>query len=106
MTVIMTIIWGVSLKFTPKKPSFYGYKTKRSMTNQNTWIYANRVANNILGINILIILFLAIVLIYVFEVNEEKAVKISFFTFTGLSILTVPITEYMLYNKFFKNKNK
>ncbi len=101
--ILMTILWVINIKYTPKKISFYGYKTKRSMKNNQTWNYANKTANSLFGISILVS-FLIYFVLFLIEIPASKIVDIIFVTFTILSILVVPITEYLLYNKYYRDK--
>ena len=47
--IFMFIFMKVLIKYTPKEPShIYGYRTRRSLKNQDTWTEANSFANNFL----------------------------------------------------------
>lgn len=101
---IMGVLWSVNHKYTPKTPSFYGYKTPRSMKNQDTWIYANKKANSLFGFSILLVLALGVCLIYIFKIPSKQALSIVCWSFAFLSVLVIPVTEYLLYHKFYKGK--
>lgn len=99
--VIMLILLFINWKYTPTTPSFFGYKSRLSVKNDKTWVYANKLANKIFLFNIIILIVLSLIAPYLFE--EETAVVFPLYTFTVLSILVVPIVEILLRREFDKN---
>lgn len=98
---IMLVFLFISWKYTPTTPSFFGYKSRLSVKNDETWVYANKLANKIFLFNIIALIFLSLIAPYLFE--EETAELFPLYTFTVLSVLVVPVVEILLRREFDKN---
>ncbi|MBW3518614.1 SdpI family protein [Flavobacterium sp. NKUCC04_CG] len=98
---VMLVLLFISWKYTPATPSFFGYKSRLSVKNDETWVYANKLANKIFLFNIIALILLSLIAPYLFE--EETAVVFPLFAFAFLSVLVVPIVEVFLRRKFDKN---
>lgn len=98
------LIVGLIWKFYPPKKinALYGYRTRRSMANQEIWTYANEIgANMFLALGV-ILLGLSIVCNFIFP---EEIFYISLFAmFLGLAI-GIYWCETQLNKSFDKNGN-
>ncbi|WP_430614107.1 SdpI family protein [Flavobacterium sp. JP2137] len=96
--VLMLLFTLLSMKYTSKKRGFFGYKTSRSMKNDNVWNYANKIANRVQLINVMVFIIASFVLFHL--TSEELAVDILMIFFAVASILIIPIVELCLSKKF------
>ncbi len=101
LAAIMLVFLFISWKYTPATPSFFGYKSRLSVKNDETWVYANKLANKILLFNIIALIVFSLIAPKLFE--EETAVIFPLIAFTVLSVLVVPIVEILLRREFDKN---
>jgi uncharacterized membrane protein len=95
---IIILIAGLLLKFKPPKNRnfLYGYRTKRSMVSESSWIEANSFSSLLMiysGISDFIIAFLCG---YFSSTNSAVAILISIVWSVVSVIATIPITEYHL----------
>lgn len=68
--LLITITGWVYVNFPPKKINhFYGYRTRRSMANQEIWDFANQIGSKMIFQVGLATLFSSIVLYFLFEIN-------------------------------------
>ena len=102
------ILFGLSLVykiFPPKKINvLYGYRTKRSMKNQDTWDVANRFCANIWLLLFGIALISALIFSYVLK-SPEMTRYVGYTSLAGL-ILSIPITEIHIRRIFDKDGNR
>lgn len=98
---ILLVLLFISWKYTPATPSFFGYKSRLSVKNDQTWVYANRLANKIFLFNIITLILFSAIAPYLFE--DATAEVFPLYAFTVLSILVVPVVEIFLRREFDKN---
>ena len=107
----MQILFGYLMwKKTPQKINYtYGYRTKKSMKNIDTWNYANKLSGKIMFVMGLIITIPTTIVEVIYYGSEGKTLTIAFFAIIGiqliLMLLMIPIVEYSLNKKFDKDGN-
>jgi len=104
VTSLAFIIGGVLWKvYPPKKINYlYGYRTRRSMSNQQIWNYANTIGAKMflyLGISLFVLSFLAYILI------PEKSPMIALFAMLVGVGIGMYWCETQLDKRFDKNGN-
>lgn len=86
-------------QFPPKKiNNFYGYRTSRSMKNEDIWEEANRYSSNLL-----VLLMVGVVIFQAFAImlfSETVAIMSSTVVLVLAVILLIPLTEMHL-NKYY-----
>jgi len=111
MPIILLISGYLIKKHPPRKPNiWYGYRTPRSMKNDDLWKEGNRYAANLLIYLSTFLVFVNILLsaFYQAEIFEDEN---SIITLSGIIVITIttilfPITEYHLYKYEKKNKQE
>lgn len=107
---------GFGLYFRKNPPpninSFFGYRTKRSMKNQNTWRYAHKHCGRVWFWTGFIMLFLSLtsmIVLYCFYSRDTANVGTYGGIICGVQLLTLIAsifsTELTLKKKFDRNKN-
>ena len=81
-----------------------GYRSSRSMINQDTWDFANKYCA-ILWIKIGIVSFIVSILIFLIEINEILSLVIVLIQ-TFLLLLSIVPVEKALRNTFDENGNR
>ncbi|MEQ6121436.1 SdpI family protein [Reichenbachiella sp. MALMAid0571] len=101
LLLLLSIVFKL---FPPKKINYlYGYRTKRSMKNQETWDEANRYSFNLMiPIGIITTLLQGI---FYFTLGSKNAVAIASAVMVVLLLITIPMTENHL-KKNFDNEGK
>mgnify|MGYP000969602677 FL=1 len=94
-------------KRTPeKRNALYGFRTKRSLKSQATWIYANKFSG-LLSMKISLALFPISIPISLYALHVNKIETVSIFSiYIQLGIILIPtiaITQYNLKRKFDDN---
>ena len=108
---LIMIVVGIILFLMPPKKinSFYGYRTRRSMQNNETWIFANKFSGKIMffvGIILLIISIIITNILYDEETLNFGGNEIFILIFQlPILILAIIPTEIALKKKF-KNVDK
>ena len=101
----LLIVSAVFRIFPPKKINrFYGYRTKSSMKNQDTWNEANRFAANLMLI-ISVVYFFFIMLCVIFIQGREMQIWASAVSLFCLVFGVLFITEWRL-KKLFDESGK
>ena len=103
---IISILTGfIMFKFPPKRINMlYGYRTKKSISTQETWDYSQKYAANIM-MKLGIIVVLLSVVVSLFSIPQKV---IPFIIITGIAIgvlsliSVIFITEHQLKKKFKK----
>jgi len=68
--ILMTVLGWLYVKYPPKKINqLYGYRTRRSMANQQIWDFANAIGSKMMFSLGLVLLFAGIVLFFFYPVN-------------------------------------
>lgn len=99
------LISYIITKHPPKKINhLYGYRTKRSMRNQETWVFANRHSNQLLSKAALLTCTVQVISILI--TNEETALLIGAIVLVTTLIYSVFLTEKTLKNRFDKERNR
>ncbi len=107
---------GFGLYFRKNPPpninAFFGYRTKRSMKNQNTWRYAHKHCGRVWFWTGFIMLFLSLtsmIVLYCFYSRDTANVGTYGGIICGVQLLTLIAsifsTELTLKKKFDRNKN-
>ena len=98
------LIGLITRYFPPKKPNdLYGYRTKRSMKNQDTWDFANRYSSYSFIISGLA---MTLVSILTQNMNEEDFALINIISLmVGLGI-SIFMTERVLKQNYDENGNR
>jgi len=105
-SLVILIIALLGYFYTPKSIGAFGYKSPRSMKNEETWRFANNLARKLFLYNVFIFLIIEILLfVYFYKEDYFEAYSISFLILTILSIIIIPVVEIMLRIKFDKNGN-
>lgn len=109
-TIILSstmILFGWVFIYKPPKKinGWYGYRTKMSMLNQDTWDYAHCVAGHIWLIFGVGILPSSILLPLVLKdwTYVEDFIMIQIYVQTALLILVIPLVEILLHKRFNKD---
>jgi len=102
----LLIIPGLSfLIFPPKKINYiYGYKTKRSMRNMETWKEAHLYSGKLLSVFGILFLILTYILPFMYSQNTTIMVTLLGFLFT--MIITMVLTEIRLHKIIKKGNNE
>ena len=102
---LMILISYIFAKYPPKKINdFYGYRTQRSMRNQDCWDFANRHCIHLMWkTSLLTCLVQAIGLIFT---NEGVALLTATIVLVATLIYSVYLTEKALKNTFDKEGNR
>ena len=99
LLLLLSIVFKL---FPPKKINYlYGYRTKRSMKNQETWDEANRYSPNLMILVSIITTLLQG--IFYFTLNPKNAGAIATWVMVVLLLLIFPLTENHL-KKMFNDK--
>ena len=106
LILFVYLIW----KKTPKEiNSIYGYRTKRSTRNIDTWNYANKLCGKIMFIMGIIITIPTIIVEVLYYGKELEAVSIVVNIIVGIQLILmlsmIPFVEYSLNKKFDKDGN-
>ncbi len=98
------VIYLIAKEYPPKNiNSFYGYRTNRSMKNEDTWQEANIYANRLfIPVGILTI----IIAIICYAYSSRQIVAITGFSLAILSIAVLGITEWHLHKTFDKHGHR
>lgn len=103
---ILAAIGGITASYPPKKINkLYGYRTKASMRNQQTWEEANRYSAKQIsycGIILLTIGVLSLLSPSIAKVNTNIATVLTII----FSVLPLPLTELHLKKVFDKEGNR
>jgi len=84
--ILMTVLGWLYVKYPPKKINqLYGYRTRRSMSNQQIWDYANRIGSKMMLSLGLVLIFLGIVLFFFYPLNTVILVTV-FLMLIGIGI--------------------
>ena len=95
----------VIAKYPPKKINhLYGYRTKRSMRNQETWDFANRHSTHLMWKVALLTCTVQAVSILI--INEETALLIGAIFLVITLVYSIFLTEKALKNTFDKEGNR
>jgi len=101
--IFMLMVSFIFVKFPPKKINYiYGYRTKRSMANQEIWKVANTYSARLMVKIILISLVFPPVVYFIFP---EKTLLITIIIHTILLISTLYFTQKYLDTYFDKDGN-
>ena len=101
--IFMLIIFFVYFKYPPKKINyFYGYRTRRSMQNNETWSFANKYAAKLLINFSIYSLFIPLFLYFLYPENNFI---ITIIIHTTLILSVLYFTELQLKIKFKKEEN-
>ena len=101
--VVMSII---TLFYTPKKiNSSYGYRTKASMRNQQTWEEANRYSSKLMLFCGLALLIIGLLSFFVSFLSQTGIIAGTILTFL-FTLLPIPLTERHLRKLFDKDGNR
>lgn len=92
----------IALFYTPKKRSAFGYKTPMSLKNNDTWNYANNLANKYF-ISAVLLFIIVEIFLFIFLNDDYKAYRYATNLFIVLSILIIPFVEIALHLKFDKD---
>tara|TARA_B110000003_G_scaffold271561_1_gene305949 strand:+ start:387 stop:737 length:351 start_codon:yes stop_codon:yes gene_type:complete len=102
--IFMLIIFFVYFKYPPKKINyFYGYRTRRSMQNNETWSFANKYAAKLLINFSIYSLFIPPLLYFLYP--EYNSI-ITIIVHTTLTLSVIYFTEIQLKRKFKEKKNQ
>lgn len=111
LPVMMLIFGYVMSKHPPKKiNSLYGYRTKRSMKNMETWIFAHKVMGNY-WIKFSVLGYL-LTMIFMFVIYQESGDQMALYSLILTAILLIwmiiPIfmTERQLKENFDEHGNR
>ncbi|HMG16006.1 MAG TPA: SdpI family protein, partial [Saprospiraceae bacterium] len=101
---LILLIGIVTRYFSPKKiNNLYGYRTKRSMKNMDTWQFANNYTTNIIIVSGLFTTLIQLIF-WRFEVEDFLLISLTAFVMgLGLSIL---LTERKLKQTFDEEGNR
>ncbi len=101
--IFMLIISFIYFKYPPKKNNYlYGYRTKRSMQNNETWTFANKCAAKLLINFSIYSLFIPPFLYFLYPENNFI---ITIIIHTTLILSVLYFTELQLKIKFKKEEN-
>ena len=102
---LMLVISYIFAKYPPKKINdLYGYRTKRSMRNQNTWDFANRHSTHLMWkVSLLTCVVQAIGVILL---DEGVALLTATIVLVTTLIYSVYLTEKALKNTFDNEGNR
>ena len=101
--IFMLIISFIYFKYPPKKNNYlYGYGTKRSMQNNETWTFANKCAAKLLVNFSIYSLFIPPILYFLYPENNFIMTII---IHTALILSVLYFTELQLKIKFKKEEN-
>lgn len=101
--IFMLIISFIYFKYPPKKNNYlYGYRTKRSMQNNETWTFANKCAAKLLINFSIYSLFIPPFLYFLYPKNNFI---ITIIIHTTLILSVLYFTELQLKIKFKKEEN-
>ena len=109
LTPISLIIFGYLMwKKTPQEINYtYGYRTKKSMKNIDTWKYANKLCGKIMFVMGLIITIPTTIIGVLYYGKELEIFSIAVLIIVGiqliLMLLMIPFVEYSLNKKFDKD---
>ena len=102
--VFMLIIFIIYFLYPPKKINYlYGYRTKQSMRNNETWTFANKYAAKLLINFSIYSLFIPPLLYFLYP---EYICIITIIVHTTLTLSVIYFTEIQLKRKFKKKKNQ
>jgi uncharacterized membrane protein len=101
--VFMLIIFIIYFLYPPKKINYlYGYRTKQSMRNNETWSFANKYAAKLLINFSIYSLFIPPILYFLYPENNFI---ITIIIHTALILSVLYFTELQLKIKFKKEEN-
>lgn len=91
--VIFTIIGIIFYKLPPKKINkWIGYRTKKSMTDQTSWDFANKYSAKMLLYRFPVFLFFStLIMIPFYNMPKENIIVISFLLFMTQIILLISV---------------
>lgn len=96
--IFALIILGISILFwmfpSNKTNWFYGYRTKRSMKNPESWRFAQRLSGRLLFMASIILLILTFL-----NSHFQYGIYPVLTVFIPLAILVVVVVEYKLYKR-------
>ena len=101
----LVLLFGVLLKKRPPEPNgLFGYRTKRSMRNAQTWSFAQGCLARLwvpIGAVMLVLSGVVTAVFWAKDVNTfGKAVEVTSYAQIAVMLLTIPITEHALKKKF------
>lgn len=104
------ILFGlVFLKNPPEDiNSLYGYRTRMSSINQETWDYAHEYSGSVWLRTGLFVLMGSLVLIFLLRNTKEyqRYMMTLFYVQMGLMLMVIPVTERALKKRFDKEGNR
>ncbi len=102
--ILMTLLGWIYVKYPPKKINeLYGYRTRRSMANQEIWNYANTIGAKMMLYLGVIMLFIGSVLYFFYPVPTVVMFSV-FVMLIGLGV-GMYCCETQLNKRFDKNGN-
>ncbi|WP_461204921.1 SdpI family protein [Clostridium sp. DL1XJH146] len=110
MVIVLPMI-GFGLLFMKKPPkeinSIFGYRTRMSSKNKDTWDFAHRYAGRVWFISGIVTAVISTVLIFILKdsVILEKIVLPLYYLQLVVLLLVIPLTEIQLRKVFDKNGN-
>jgi len=109
LSLTMILFGFVFLKRPPENiNSLFGYRTRMSSINQETWDFAHEYSGRIWLRTGLFVLVGSIVLIFVLKNTKEyeKYMMTLFYIQMGLMLMVIPFTEKALRKRFDKEGNR
>lgn len=101
---LLLIIMLVVKRNPPKKINkLYGYRTRRSMKNQNTWDESNQFSTELMIKSAILTIFFQIIAYLIFDFQVAYISSIIFLLVA--LIITIPLTERHLKKLFDKDGN-
>ena len=102
--ILMTVLGWIYVKYPPKAINeLYGYRTRRSMANQEIWDYANTIGAKMMLYLGYILLFSGVLLYFFYPMNTVIMVTV-FMMLIGIGI-GMYWCETQLNKRFDKNGN-
>ncbi len=101
---ILILLGILVLIIKPKRNGYLGYRTRKSLSSDSNWNYANRIMSVTLILINAILIIPIICIVNVFVKNTFLIVMLDIFLITIGAILVIPITEYKLSKKIIREK--
>ena len=90
--------------FPPKKPNnLYGYRTTRSMKNQDVWDFANKFSANTFIVSGIV---MTIISLLTWQLNEENFALVNLFSLLFGLVISIYLTERELKKNFDNDGNR
>ena len=103
--LILIVMSVIAIRFPPKKiNSTYGYRTKASMRNQQTWEEANRYSSKLMLLCGAILAVTGLLSFFMSSLNQTSTITGTILTLL-CSLLPIPLTERHL-KKLFDKEGK